>query len=204
MRLGEARNPGPATHERDQTAEGCVAHQRRINEGRAQYQAARTLISGVRCATLWEGFCTARAHHPLRSWSPFFSAFFVALKSAVIDTVMGDVSVDIDRNLMNCYASLYVSSGEPTLVVDVFQTASRMRRIMATLLRFTARITRSITHVHTNINNLHTNRATHQKPITHQLQHGGGRRRRFACPCPGCQIDRLHTPQVPCCRYSTA
>ena len=32
MRLGEARNPDPATHERDSTAGERIAHQRRVNE----------------------------------------------------------------------------------------------------------------------------------------------------------------------------
>ena len=32
VRLGEARNPGPATHERDRTAEERMARQRRVNE----------------------------------------------------------------------------------------------------------------------------------------------------------------------------
>ena len=32
MRLGEARNPGPVTHERDRVAEKRIARQRRINE----------------------------------------------------------------------------------------------------------------------------------------------------------------------------
>ena len=41
---------------------------------------------------------------------------------------MGHESVDIHRNLTSYYASLYVSSGEPILVTDVCQSASRMRR----------------------------------------------------------------------------
>ena len=56
------------------------------------------------------------------------STFFAALNSAVIDTVMGHVNVHIDCHLMNCDASLCVSSGEPALGADVCQGASRMRR----------------------------------------------------------------------------
>ena len=46
--------------------------------------------------------------------------------------------------------------------------------IMATLQHTTARITRSTTDVHTNINNRHTNTATHRKNKTcTSRQHGG-------------------------------
>ena len=57
-----------------------------------------------------------------------FRQFFEALNLAVIDTVMGHENVHMDRDLISCYASLYRASGEPALVVDVCQSASRMRR----------------------------------------------------------------------------
>ena len=41
---------------------------------------------------------------------------------------MGHVSAHIDSHLTSCYASLYRASGEPTLVIDVCQSAARMRR----------------------------------------------------------------------------
>ena len=44
VRLGEARNPGPATHERDRAAEERNARQRRVNEAGTQYRAVRTLL----------------------------------------------------------------------------------------------------------------------------------------------------------------
>ena len=40
---------------------------------------------------------------------------------AVIDTVMGHVSVHVDSHFISCYASLCVSSGEPTLAADACQ-----------------------------------------------------------------------------------
>ena len=58
-------------------------------------------------------------------FSAFLQFFF---NLAVIDTVMGHVNVHIDHHLTSCNASLYRASGEPTLVVDVCQSASRMRR----------------------------------------------------------------------------
>ena len=57
---------------------------------------------------------------------------------------------------------------------------------LATLQHTAARTTRSTTHAHTNINNLHTQSNAPQKQNTHQVQHGGGRRRRCAWrPSPG-------------------
>ena len=53
-------------------------------------------FSGVRCAALWEVFHPLGAREPLRSCNPF-----AALISAVIDTVIRNVSVDKDRNLIN-------------------------------------------------------------------------------------------------------
>ena len=49
-------------------------------------------------------------------------------EGAVIDTVMRDASVDIDRNLIIYYVSLFVSSGEPTLAADVCENTSRTRQ----------------------------------------------------------------------------
>ena len=46
----------------------------------------------------------------------------------MIDTVTGHVNVHMDCHLTSCYASKFVSSGEPTLGTDVCQGASRMRR----------------------------------------------------------------------------
>ena len=46
----------------------------------------------------------------------------------MIGNVMGHVNVHIDFHLISCYAALYRASGEPTLVIDVCQSASRMRR----------------------------------------------------------------------------
>ena len=79
------------------------------------------------------------------------------------DTVLGHVNVHIDCHLRSCHASLYVPGGEPTLEADVCQGASRMLRNYGDAAAHTARRTRSTTHAHTNINNLHTSRATHHK-----------------------------------------
>ena len=81
----------------------------------------------------------------------------------MIDTVLGHVNVHIDCHLRSCHASLYVPGGEPTLEADVCQGASRMLRNYGDAAAHTARRTRSTTHAHTNINNLHTSRATHHK-----------------------------------------
>ena len=86
--------------------------------------------------------------------------FFSALSFEVINTVTRDVNVDIDCHLSLCCTSLYVSTNKPTLAADVRQSASRIRRNMVTLQHTTAR---STTHIHTNSNNRHAHRATHQK-----------------------------------------
>ena len=57
-----------------------------------------------------------------------------------------------------------------------FKTASELCRRCST----PQHATRRTTHIHANISNKHTNTT---KTITHQPQHGGGRRRRCACPC---------------------
>ena len=126
------------------------------------------------------GFCTAGGPANPSEVGVHVCDMFVSL--AVIDTVMRGVSVDKDRNLLSCYTSLYVSSGEPTLAADVCQSASRTRRNCGDAV------------------------AHHRAHNTmHQPQHGGGWRRRFCvAPVPRCQSDRLHKPQVPRCRYFTA
>ena len=58
----------------------------------------------------------------------FFFGIFAASNLPMIDTVMGHVNVHKDCHLTSCHASLYVSSGEPTLAADVCQSASRTRR----------------------------------------------------------------------------
>ena len=50
---------------------------------------------------------------------------FSALNLVVIDPVIGHVTVHMNCHLICCHASLYVSSGEATLAVDVCQSASR-------------------------------------------------------------------------------
>ena len=72
----------------------------------------------TRCAALWEVFGTEDSADPSEVGVLFFFGIFGALNSATIDTVMRAVSVDIDRNLISYYASLYVSRGEPTLAAD--------------------------------------------------------------------------------------
>ena len=103
--------------------------------------------------------------------------FFSALNFAVINTGTRDVNVDIDCHLSLCCASLYVSTSKPTLAADVRQSASRIRRNVATLQHTTAR---STTHIHTNSNNRHAHRATHQKathaPHTHNTRTPQARR----------------------------
>ena len=59
------------------------------------------------------GFCPASGPPtPQKLWS-IFSAFFAALKLAVIDTVMEHANVHTDCHLISCYASLYVSIVKP-------------------------------------------------------------------------------------------
>ena len=74
-------------------------------------------------------------------------------------------SVHTDCRLKNCYASPYRASGEPTpLVIDVCQSAARMRRNYGdAAAHHSTHITGKTTHIHTNINNRHTNRVTHDK-----------------------------------------
>ena len=58
--------------------------------------------------TLWDligGCCPQEPGQLLRRWRPFFRHISTALNLAVIDTVMRDVSVDIDRHLMSDFAS---------------------------------------------------------------------------------------------------
>ena len=76
---------------------------------------------------VWGGFALRGVRQPLGSRSRFFD-ILSAWSLAVIDTVMRDESVDIDRKLISYYASLYVSSGEPSLSAVVCQRASRIRR----------------------------------------------------------------------------
>ena len=74
------------------------------------------------------GFCLWAAQVNPSEVGVHFSTFLSASNLVVIDTVMQVVNVDIDFHLTSYYASLYVSSGEPTLAADVCQSTSRMRR----------------------------------------------------------------------------
>ena len=117
-----------------------------------------------------------------------FSTFLPALNFAVIHTVLRDVGVDMNRNLISYYASLYVSSGEPTLATDVCQSASRMHRNYGdAVAHHSTHSTQHHTRTYQHQQLAHKQSNAPQKPIRHQPQHGVGRRRRFAWrPSPGC------------------
>ena len=83
---------------------------------------AKTLRCRLGC------FCPHKGPPTHQNLESFFSVFFAALNLAVIGNVMGHAHVHTDCHLISCYASLYRASGEPTLVIDVCQSAARMRR----------------------------------------------------------------------------
>ena len=110
-----------------------------------------------------------------------FSVFFAALNLAVITNVMGHANVHTDCHLISCYASLYRASGEPTLVIDVCQSAASMRRnYFDAAAHHSTHNTQDHTHAYQHQQQAHQQSNTPQKQNMHQAQHGGGRRRRCA------------------------
>ena len=145
------------------------------------------VFRGLRCAALWE-VC-----QPFSSWSFFRHVLQFSRDRQCHET----------RESPHRPSSLYVSSGEPTLAADVCQSASRMRRNCGdAVAHHSTHNTKHHTRTYSRQQLAHKQSNT-TKRITHQPQRGRRRRRRCARrPLPGCQVDRLHKLQVPCCRHS--
>ena len=93
------------------------------------HSAIQDLCLSAEYAARTKGFfCPYRGPPPPQKLESLFRYFFAALIFAVIGNVVGHVSVHTECHLISCYAALYRASGEPTLVIDVCQSASRIRR----------------------------------------------------------------------------